>query len=199
MAQGFRILAVGVGGQGILLFSRVIGEAALLEDLPVAMSEVHGMAQRGGVVETSIVLGEVKSPYISPGEADVLVALEPVEALRALPRCRKEATAIVSTDPVVPQVVKDGLASYPELSPLLEKLRTILPRVYLLSGEGLAREAGSARALNVVLLGALAASGTLPLTKESFLEALERVVKPAYLELNRRAFELGYQAVLSAP
>ncbi|HFC96877.1 MAG TPA: pyruvate ferredoxin oxidoreductase [Thermosulfurimonas dismutans] len=198
MAQGFRVLAVGVGGQGILLFSRVIGEAALLEGLPVAMSEVHGMAQRGGVVETSIVLGEVKSPYISPGEADVLVALEPVEALRALSRCRREATAILSIDPVVPQVVKDGLATYPELPPLLEKLRTVLPRVYLLSGEDLARKAGSAKALNVVLLGALAGSGTLPLAKEAFLEALRRVVKPAYLDLNLRAFDLGYQAVLSA-
>ncbi len=198
MAEGYRILAVGVGGQGILLFSRVLGEAALAEGYQVAMSEVHGMAQRGGVVETNIVLGEVKSPYISPGEADVLVGLEPVEALRALSRCRREATAIVSTDPIVPQIVKDGLATYPDLPPLLEKLRTVLPRVYLLSGEALAREAGSSRALNVVLLGALAASRTLPLPREAFIEALKKVVRPAYLDLNLRAFDLGYQAVLSA-
>ncbi len=198
MAKGFRILAVGVGGQGILLFSRVLGEAALTEGYAVAMSEVHGMAQRGGVVESNIVLGEVRSPYISPGEADVLVALEPVEALRALFRCRKEATAIVSTDPVVPQMVKDGLATYPDLPPLLEKLRTVFPRTYLLSGEDLARKAGSAKALNVVLLGALAGSKVLPFSKEAFLEALRRVVKPAYLDLNLRAFDLGYQAVLSA-
>ncbi|MBX6423300.1 indolepyruvate oxidoreductase subunit beta [Thermosulfurimonas sp. F29] len=198
MAEGYRILAVGVGGQGILLFSRVLGEAALREGYPVAMSEVHGMAQRGGVVETNIVVGAVRSPYISPGEADVLVALEPVEALRALSRCRKEATAIVSTDPVVPQIVKDGLATYPELPPLLQRLRGVLPRVYLLSGEELAQEAGSTRALNVVLLGALAATGVLPFGREAFLAALKKAVKPAYLDLNLRAFDLGWRAVESA-
>ncbi|QJA05592.1 indolepyruvate oxidoreductase subunit beta [Thermosulfurimonas marina] len=195
MAEGYRILAVGVGGQGILLFSRVLGEAALREGLPVAMSEVHGMAQRGGVVETNIVLGAVKSPYISEGEADILVALEPVEALRALGRCRREATAVVSTNPVFPQIVKDGLATYPELPHLLERLKKALPRVYLLSGEKLAREAGSSRALNVVMLGALAATELLPLSRQTLLEALKAVVKPAYLDLNLRAFELGFEAV----
>jgi indolepyruvate ferredoxin oxidoreductase beta subunit len=198
MAEGYRILAVGVGGQGILLLSRVLGEAALKAGLPVAMSEVHGMAQRGGVVETNIVLGEVKSPYISEGEADLLVALEPVEALRALGRCRREATAVVSTDPVIPQIVKDGLATYPDLPPLLERLKETLPRVYLLSGEALARQAGSARALNVVMLGALAATGLLPLSRETLLAALESVVKPAYLTINLRAFELGFEAVAGA-
>ena len=98
--ERLRILAVGVGGQGILLFSRVLGEACLAAGLQVAMSEVHGMAQRGGVVETNIVLG-LRSPLISEGEADVLVGLEPVETLRALPRCRKDTLIISSTDPVI--------------------------------------------------------------------------------------------------
>ncbi|RUM86947.1 MAG: pyruvate ferredoxin oxidoreductase [Thermodesulfatator sp.] len=195
MREGYRLLVVGVGGQGILFFSRVLGEAALREGLSVAMSEVHGMAQRGGVVETNIVLGAVKSPYISEGEADILVALEPVEALRALSRCRREATALVSTDPVLPQVVKDGLATYPDLPPLLERLKTVLPQVYLLSGETLAREAGSVRALNVVMLGALAATELLPLSREALLEALKAVVKPSYISLNLRAFEAGFEAV----
>ncbi len=193
--EGLRILAVGVGGQGILLFSRLLGEAALLKDIPVVMSEVHGMAQRGGVVETNIVLGNIRSPYISPGEADIMVALEPVEALRALGRCRREATVLVSSDPVVPPLVKDGLASYPEANPLLEKLSQLLGKVYVFSGEELARKAGSSRALNVVMLGALAGTGVLSIEAEVFQEAIKRVVKPAYQELNLRAFELGYQAV----
>jgi len=193
--MGFRILAVGVGGQGILLFSRLLGEAALSQGYDVAMSEVHGMAQRGGVVETNIVLGEVKSPYISPGEADILVALEPVEALRALRRCRKEATALVSSDPVVPQIVKDGLATYPEVEPLLAKMKEVLGKVHIFSGEKLAREAGSGKALNVVMLGALAGTGILPIPREAYLDAIRRVVKPKFQDLNLKAFDLGYEAV----
>ena len=186
-----RILAVGVGGQGILLFSRVLGEACLAEGLPVAMSEVHGMAQRGGVVETNIVLGW-RSPLISEGEADVLVGLEPVETLRALPRCRRDTVIISSTDPVVPQIVKDGLATYPEIEPALTKLRETFERVYLFPGEKLAKEAGTGRALNMVVLGALAGSGLLPLAKEAFLQSLRKLVKPKYLEANERAFEAGF-------
>ncbi|NPB09886.1 MAG: indolepyruvate oxidoreductase subunit beta [Thermodesulfobacteria bacterium] len=189
-----RILAVGVGGQGILLFSRVLGETCLNEGLPVAMSEVHGMAQRGGVVETNIVLGW-KSPLISEGEADVLVGLEPVETLRALPRCRRDTVIISSTDPVVPQIVKDGLATYPELEPALAKLRETFDRVYLFPGEKLAKEAGTSRALNMVVLGALAGSGLLPLSKEAFLNSLRKLVKPKYIEANEKAFEAGFNVI----
>ena len=193
--RGFRILVVGVGGQGILLFSRLLGEAALSQGYEVAMSEVHGMAQRGGVVESNLVFGEVKSPYISPGEADILVALEPVEALRALGRCRKEATALVSSDPVVPQLVKDGLATYPEIEPLLEKMKEVLGKVYVFSGEKLARESGSVKVLNVVMLGALAGADLLPIPREAYLETIRRIVKPKFRDLNLKAFDLGYHAV----
>ncbi len=186
-----RILAVGVGGQGILLFSRVLGEACLAAGLPVAMSEVHGMAQRGGVVETNIVLGW-KSPLISEGEADVLVGLEPVETLRALPRCRPDTVIISNTDPLVPQIVKDGLATYPDLEPALARLRETFAQVYLFPGERIAKDAGTSRALNMVALGALAGTGFLPLSKEDFLASLRRLVKAKYLEANERAFEAGF-------
>ncbi|OAG27920.1 indolepyruvate oxidoreductase subunit beta [Thermodesulfatator autotrophicus] len=190
-----RILTVGVGGQGILLFSKILGEACLKADIPVAMSEVHGMAQRGGVVETNIVMGGIKSPLIAKGEADVLVGLEPVETLRALPRTRKGTVIVSSTDPVVPQIVKDGFAKYPELPPLFEKLKELFNKVYLFPGEQLAREAGTSRALNVVTLGALTGTGILPFSKEDMVEAIKSTVKPQFLEANLKAFELGFNAV----
>ncbi len=190
--ERFRILAVGVGGQGILLFSRVLGEVALCANIPVAMSEVHGMAQRGGVVETNIVLGKIRSPLISEGEVDILVGLEPVETLRALPRTQKDTVIISSTDPVIPQIVKDGLATYPELEGPFQKLKETYSRVYLFPGEKMAQEAGTKRALNIVVLGALAGTGLLPFSKEDFLQAIKKLVKPKFLEANLKAFEAGF-------
>ncbi|NPA49084.1 MAG: indolepyruvate oxidoreductase subunit beta [Thermodesulfobacteria bacterium] len=195
--ERLRILAVGVGGQGILLFSRVLGEVALSSGTPIAMSEVHGMAQRGGVVETNIVLGGVRSPLISEGEVDILVGLEPAETLRALPRTRKDTVIVSSTDPVIPQIVKDGLATYPDLTEPLQKLQEAYPRVYLFPGEEIAREAGTARALNIVTLGALAGTGLLPFSKEDFLEAIKKIVKPKFLEANLKAFEAGFSVTAS--
>ncbi len=188
-----RILVVGVGGQGILLFSRVLGETLLSSGIPVAMSEVHGMAQRGGVVETNIVTGGLRSPLISEGEADVLVGLEPVETLRALPRTNSNTVIISSTDPVVPQIVKDGLAQYPDLKEPLDRLKDTYPEVHLFAGEKLAREAGTARALNMVALGALAGTGLLELPKQTWEDAVKRLVKPKYIEANLKAFASGWQ------
>ncbi len=190
-----RILVVGVGGQGILLFSRVLGEAALKAGIPVAMSEVHGMAQRGGVVETNIVLGGIRSPLISEGEADVLVGLEPVETLRALSRIHKDTVIISSTDPIVPQLVKDGLATYPELEEPLNKLKKCFQKVYLFSGVKLAKEAGTSKAVNIVALGALAGTGILNISNNIWTASITQLVKPKYVDANLKAFELGYQAV----
>ncbi|WP_022852343.1 indolepyruvate oxidoreductase subunit beta [Thermodesulfatator atlanticus] len=195
--QKLRILTVGVGGQGILLFSQVLGRACLKADIPVVMSEVHGMAQRGGVVETNILIGGYKSPLISEGEADVLVGLEPAEVLRALPRGRKDTVIVSSTDPVIPQIVKDGLAKYPDLDPLFEKLKESFPKVYLFPGEKLAKEAGTAKALNMVALGALAGTGLVPLSKKAFLDAMKESIKEKFLEANFKAFEAGYQVTSS--
>ena len=193
-----RILAVGVGGQGILLFSKILGQVALRASCPVAMSEVHGMAQRGGVVETNIVLGGIRSPLISAGEADVLVGLEPVETLRALERAREDTLILSSTDPVFPQIVKDGLATYPDLEEPLARLKETFRKVYLFAGERLAKEAGTPRALNVVALGALAGTGVLPFSKEEFLSAIRETVKPKFVEANLKAFEAGFAVTASA-
>ncbi len=186
-----RILVVGVGGQGILLFSRVLGETLLGANIDVAMSEVHGMAQRGGVVETNIVVG-LRSPLISEKEADVLVGLEPVETLRALVRTNKNTTIITNTEPVIPQIVKEGLASYPDLSEALDQLKAAYRRVYTFAGESLARQAGTSRALNMVALGALAASGVFSLPQKTWENTIKRLVKPKYVEANLKAFDLGW-------
>jgi len=184
-------LVVGVGGQGIILFTRVLGEACVREDIPIIVSEVHGMAQRGGVVESSICIYG-KSPYVSEGEADFLIAFEPAEALRFIKRVKKEATLLISKDPVFPLAVKEGLATYPDLTPFFEKIKEYFSKIYFIPGEELAKEAGSIKTLNVVMLGAASALNLFPLSPSSIKETLLALLPEKLHEMNLKAFELGY-------
>ena len=122
--RALRIFFTGVGGQGTLLATRLVGQAALEEDLPVLMGEIHGMAQRGGVVESSVVLGSAASPIIADGEADIVIAFEPLEAARALPKCNPKTVVITSTAPVPPFTVTVGQSAYPELDALYKMIET---------------------------------------------------------------------------
>ena len=187
-----RVFFTGVGGQGTLLATRMVGEAALAEGLPVTMSEIHGMAQRGGVVESSVVIGNVFSPTIPDGEADILMAFEPLEAVRALPKCHAQSLIIASTVPIVPFTVAVGQSTYPELSELQGLLKEKISDVIWLDAVELARSAGSERASNTVLVGVLAGSNRLPISKASWEEALTRTLPSRLLEVNRQAFEAGY-------
>jgi indolepyruvate ferredoxin oxidoreductase, beta subunit len=190
--EAVRIFFTGVGGQGTLLATRMVGEAALAEGLAVTMSEIHGMAQRGGVVESSVVIGNAFSPTIPDGEADILMAFEPLEALRALPKCHAQSLIIASTFPIVPFTVAAGQSSYPELAALHDSIKEKVTDVIWLDAVELARKAGSERASNTVLVGVLAGSGRLPLAKSSWEEALKRTLAPLLLGINRQAFEAGY-------
>lgn len=189
-----RLIIVAVGGQGNLLASRVIGEAALLSGVPVRMSEIHGMAQRGGVVESAIVLGDARSTIISDGEADLLVGFEPAETLRALGKCNPNTTVITNLSPLSPFTVTTGRATYPRLQQIQELIQAKTARLIAFDATALAREAGNVMAVNMVLLGAMARTGILPISAESLRQAIRSKTKKAFVETNLKAFDLGFAA-----
>ncbi len=185
---------VGVGGQGILTSSKVIGNAALKKGLDTFMSEVHGMAQRGGVVVTTVKIGEkVYSPLIGDGEADVILGFEPVETYRAIEKASKKTWVITNTSPIVPFTVSVGKDSYPSVDELLESLEGMTDKLIKIDAEMLAKEAGAAITQNIVLVGALSATGVLPMSKEEMLEAVVESVPDRFEEMNKKAFLKGYE------
>ena len=193
-----RLIIVAVGGQGNLLASSVLGEAALLSDIPLNMSEIHGMAQRGGVVESSLVFGGAKSPIISDGEADLLVGFEPAETLRALGRCNKNTVVITSLAPVMPYTVNIGQGVYPDLKQLQEIIVSKAAKLIAFNAAKLAEKSGNMLSVNMVLLGALTQTSIIPFTAETIKNAMERKTKKAFLETNLKAFDLGFEAAAAA-
>ncbi len=192
--EAMRIFFAGVGGQGTLLATRLVGEAALLEDLPVVMSEIHGMAQRGGVVESTIVVGDLSSPVITNGEADVLLAFEPLEGLRALPKCTAHSWVVLNTTPIIPFTVATGQGSYPEIESIYRQIEAKVTRLIRLNANELARQAGTERAANVVLVGAFAGTGRLPISRACWEAALEKILPSRLHDVNKHAFLLGFDA-----
>jgi indolepyruvate ferredoxin oxidoreductase beta subunit len=186
------IVITGVGGQGTLLASRIIGGAAILQGLDVKVSEVHGMAQRGGSVITHVRFGaEVHSPIVGQGGADYVLAFELLEAYRAIPYVKpKTGRVITGKQTINPMPVVMGEASYP--SDIEKKLSGFGITVEGLDAAALAREAGSVKAANVVLIGKLAS--VMDYAKDVWLAVINQTVKPAFLELNSRAFMLGWDA-----
>lgn len=191
--EGVRIFFTGVGGQGTLLATRLVGEAALAAGLHASMSEIHGMAQRGGVVESSVVVGDIQAPIVGEGQADVLVAFEPLEALRAINRCHAQTQAVVNLAPIVPFTVAAGQGRYPDIARAVAMLQEKLAKVVTLDAEALARQAGSVKAANMVITGAVAAMQVLPIAKETWDACLQRIFSPTLYELNQKAFNLGYE------
>jgi indolepyruvate ferredoxin oxidoreductase beta subunit len=177
-----------------LLASKVLGEAALLADVPVRMSEIHGMAQRGGMVESAIVFGDARSSIISNGEADVLVGFEPLETLRSINKCSPNTVVITNMAPLPPLTVAIGKSAYPDLKQLPYLVRARAKKIVAIDAASLAKEAGNIMALNMVLLGALMQADTLPVNADHVREAIRTKTKTAFVEINLKAFELGYQA-----
>lgn len=182
------IMIVGVGGQGTLLASRILGKVAVDEGYDVKVSEVHGMSQRGGSVVTYVKYDDkVYSPIIGKGEADIILAFELLEAYRALPYLKKGGKMIVNTQQINPMPVITGSAEYPE--GLEEKLSAVC-NLTSLKATDLAAGAGNIKAVNVVLIGILAKSTEVK--KESWIDALKATVPEKFLDINLKAFELGY-------
>ncbi len=196
--QTTRLIIVAVGGQGNLLASKVLGEAALLADIPVRMSEIHGMAQRGGVVESAVVFGDAESTIISDGEADVLVGFEPSETLRALNRCNADTIVITNTAKLPPFTVSIGQGTYPDLNELQELIRQKTARLVAFDALALAKEAGNFMSLNMVLLGSLIQTGLMPVSADNVKQAIRTSTKKAFIDTNIKAFELGFEAAAKA-
>jgi len=182
------IVIVGVGGQGILLASEILAQAAMLEGYDVKTNEVHGMAQRGGSVMAQIRYGKkVHSPLVARNEADILGALEKIEALRYADYLKPEGLAAVSTQAVMPVTVSSGGARYPENAE--ELLRQAFPRLLYIDAAKIASDLGDIRTANIVLLGAI--SQGLDLAEQSWEKAIILCVKEKFLEINRKAFAAG--------
>ncbi|MDR2647927.1 MAG: indolepyruvate oxidoreductase subunit beta [Oscillospiraceae bacterium] len=183
------IMIVGVGGQGTLLASRLLGNAALSQGFDVKVSEVHGMSQRGGSVVTYVKYGHaILSPIIDKGEADIILAFEQLEAARWLPYLKIGGKIIANSQQITPMPVITGAMAYPlGLFDALTSIGVSLQRVDALA---LAKQAGGAKAVNVVLLGCLAKQ--LPFKRRVWHDALQKTVKPQFLQMNTTAFDLGY-------
>lgn len=186
-----RLVFIGVGGQGNLLASRLLGEAALSMGIPTVVSEIHGMAQRGGIVESAVLLGDVTSPIVSNAEADVFIGFEPLETLRALNKCNKDTVVITNTHPLPPFTVAIGQGVYPPVEESLKLIRNKARRVIAFDGNALAESAGNPLSLNMVMLGALIGSGTIPIDAEAMKKVLSTSTKKAFLESNLKAFDMG--------
>ncbi|MDD6484631.1 MAG: indolepyruvate oxidoreductase subunit beta [Clostridiales bacterium] len=182
------IMIVGVGGQGTLLASRILGKVAIKEGCDVKVSEVHGMSQRGGSVVTYVKYADkVYSPIIDKGEADLVLAFELLEAYRALPYVKKGGKMIVNTQKMDPMPVITGAAQYPQ--GIEEKLSSKV-ELQAVDALSLAKEAGTIKAVNVVLIGVIAKS--MSIDKQVWLDVLKDTVPEKFLEMNLKAFELGY-------
>ncbi len=185
------IVIVGVGGQGTLLASKILGYMALEHEYDVRVSEVHGMSQRGGSVVTYVRMSKdepVYSTIVEQEQADVVLAFENLEALRALPYLKPQGTMIVNTQEILPMPVIIGAAKYPE--DCLERIQAQANNVIALDATTIAHECGTYRAANVVLLGVLAKK--LPFAYEAWMKAIEANVKPKFVEMNKQAFQRGY-------
>jgi indolepyruvate ferredoxin oxidoreductase, beta subunit len=189
-----RIYLTGVGGQGTLVASRMLGEAALAAGFNPMVSETHGMAQRGGVVVSTVVLGDLKSPSISPAEADIVLGFEVLEAFRALNHCHPASLVIANTAAIVPYPVAIGKAQYPSVDKMCRRLAEHVGKLLAFDASDLARQAGSTLAVNMVLLGALAATDSLPFPAEVILAVVRSRTKEKFLASNLKAFDLGAAA-----
>ena len=185
------IMIVGVGGQGSLLASKLLGRLLLNEGYDVKVSEVHGMSQRGGSVETYVRFGEkVYSPIIAKGEADYIVSFEKLEAARYAACLKKDGTVIVNTQQIDPMPVITGAAVYPEQ--ILDELMAKGIKIDAIDALALAEAAGSSKAVNIVLMGRLARFFSIP--QEKWLAAIEQSVAPKFVEMNKKAFLSGYNS-----
>ena len=191
MKESFDVLIVGVGGQGTILASNVLGQACLNEGLPVRGAETHGMSQRGGSVETHIRIGGQYGPLISPGTTDLLISFDLLEAVRYHHFLKEDGTVVTNTGMIVPTSVFQLNLEVPIEEALFAQLsgRTVIA----VDAASLAEEAGSILSQNVVMLGA--ASDYLPFSVESLKNAIAGLVPPKTVEINLKAFDLGRSSV----
>ena len=191
------VVLAGVGGQGVLLLAEILGNAAVEEGLNVRVSEIRGMAQRGGAVVSDVRIGSnVLAPTVLEGTADAIVGLEPMEALRSIKYASERTLILLNT-----ATTKPGLTSrssvYPSLESILGKIQIFSKNVLIIDATNIAKALGNVAIQNIVMIGALAATGKLPLKLESIRKSIRASINERYLDINLKAFDSGYSKIIA--
>jgi len=190
------VILAGVGGQGVLLLAEILGNAAVEDGFNVRVSEIHGMAQRGGAVVSDVRIGEkALAPTVLEGTADAIVGLEPMEALRNIKYASDKALILVNTTVTKPGATSQSM-TYPSLEAIMEKIRVFTNNIITVNATDIAKTLGNVAVQNIVMLGALAAAGKLPLRLETIRNSIRASISERYVEINLKAFESGYSKVL---
>lgn len=180
----------GVGGQGIIKTSVIIGEAAMNEGFNVVMSEIHGMSQREGSVSTELKIGDFDSSILPEHSANMILSFEPIELVRGLDKANKDTKLVFNTSPIIPS---SGDRPYPNITNLISILKENFDNVLPIDGNQLAIDAGNIVSLNMVLLGAVTADSNFPISKDAVIEAMKNNLNPKFHDLNLKAIESGYK------
>ncbi|MEG3224333.1 MAG: indolepyruvate ferredoxin oxidoreductase subunit beta [Methanobacteriales archaeon Met13] len=190
--KAYNIYISGVGGQGIITTSVVIGEAAMKAGQEVLLSEIHGMAQRGGGVSTELKIGPAHSSIIAEGTADLLISFEPLEALRALPKISKNTHVVMNTAKILPFNIQGSENPYPPVADIVEEMKSKSKDVKALDAVEIAKKAGSILSVNMVMLGAALNVPGFPMDKKRLLESIEANFSEKTVPINIKAFEEGF-------
>ena len=190
-----RILVVGAGGQGVLTAARILGDAASRSGLEAVLGQLHGMSQRGGSVESTVLIGPGRSSFIEDRGADAVLGLEPLEVLRARRKMSERTKVVTNLGRVVPYTLGLKGQGYPDLQQILAGIRAVTPEVVEVDGPAIVEAAGGSRCLNIAMVGALAGLDVLPFDDKALWSSVEARCPARYLATNQRAFELGRQAV----
>ena len=188
------IVLTGVGGQGVITAANILGKAVLKAGLNVYVSELHGMAQRGGSVNCTVRIGNVYGPLVKDGTADAIVSTEPIEALRYIQYSNKKTKIITDINPVIPYTVSVGSEKYPNLEKVYNEIRKY-GKLYVIDANKIAKEAGNIITKNIVLLGALAATNILTFKSDILMETILENVPIKSKDINKKAFQEGFKAI----
>jgi indolepyruvate ferredoxin oxidoreductase beta subunit len=197
MKKKISIVLTGVGGQGVITAANILGKAAVKAKVGVFVSEIHGMAQRGGAVICTVRMGDVSSPLLPSGTADVLLSMEPVEALRNICYVNKKTKIITDINPIIPFTVAVGGEQYPPVEEIFKELSNHA-ELFTIDALKIAKDTGAIITKNTVMLGSLAASGILPFNPEVLLDAIIEDLPEKYKNVNKKAFEGGMKAIQSS-
>jgi len=194
MKDKINIVLTGIGGQGVITAANLLGKAAVAAGVNVFVSEIHGMAQRGGSVNCTVRLGNVSGPLVPSGTADVILSTEPAEALRYIHFSNKKTKIITDVTPIIPFTVATGDEKYPPVEKIFEELKKYA-EVYTVDATKIATNAGAIVTKNVVMLGALAGADILPFKSNVLLNVILENVPEKYKQINQKAFELGVKSI----
>jgi indolepyruvate ferredoxin oxidoreductase beta subunit len=188
------VIIAGVGGQGVVTAGLLMSEAATENGINVVMSEIHGLAQRGGSVSVDVRMGDVYGSIVPKGEADVIIGFEPIETMRTLGRASKETLVIMNTERKTPISLSMHDKEYPSMDDLL-KIAPIGTEIHQIDAVSLAKEAGNYRSVNTVILGGALALGVLPFSRENVISALKKRFSGTLYEINTKALDLGIEEI----